>query len=672
MKSRADRQIKPRRFRLEFDPVYIEPLERRLLMSAFPTRIASPYVDATAYPAYDLVGNSESSGNKYYTLAFVVSDTSNPDMPAWGGYDSYSVASGYFASQIAGLRAIGGDVTISFGGEAGTELAEAITNVSTLEAAYQSVVTEYNVTRLDFDIEGAAVDDAPSILRRSEAIASLESIEAAAGTPIQVWYTLPVLPTGLTSDGVNVVQSAISNGVTLTGVNVMAMDYGDSAAPDPNKTLMGTYAIDAATATEGQLATVYSAANIPKTTAQLWHMIGVTPMIGVNDVETEVFSPAEAQQLVTFAQQYNLGELAFWSANRDQPGDSGITQTADEFTGIFETFDGANIPSLSVSPVTVNEPAFATTTTVAFTVTLSSAATDVVTCHYETTDGTAIAGTNYVPTLGKMTILPGQLSKTISVTVDGANMTAASEAFSLKLLGVTNASISTTAATATIIEYNTPITFTVAGVTVNAVKGSTVNAVFTVRLPRAVHPGETVSVHYATANGTAIAGTDYTAATGILTFSTGTESQTISVPVMADPNATSNKTFTLALTSPTGGTIATASATASIVEPIAVGSVAWADTSDWGSGFNGQITITNTSTSTWSNWTLQFTSTAVISSVWDAVILSQVGDVYTIGNASWNGSVAPGDSVDFGYGAAPGGVSGPTSYLLNGLPATLG
>src|SRR5205085_9983961 len=104
-----------------------------------------------------------------------------------------------------------------------------ITDVPTLTAAYQSVVTAYGLTHIDFDIEGAAVADHASIDRRSQAIAAVQKAAAAAGHPLSVWYTLPVLPTGLTADGLYVIQSALKYGVNIAGVNIMTMDYGDSA-----------------------------------------------------------------------------------------------------------------------------------------------------------------------------------------------------------------------------------------------------------------------------------------------------------------------------------------------------------------------------------------------------------------------------------------------------------
>lgn len=312
---------------------------------SWPAHVFAPFVDMAMYPLYDLTAVARTEGIKFFNLAFVVAAPGN--VPAWGGFGTYSVNGSEWdvaiRNQIAGVRALGGDVTVSFGGANGTELAQGITSVSALKAAYQSVIDAYTLTRIDFDIEGAAQADRASVDRRSQAIAALQQDAAAAGRRLDVWLTLPVLPTGLTADGLYVVQSALRYGVVLSGVNVMAMDYGDSAAPNPQGK-MGDYAIQAAEGLFTQLKAQYGAA---KTDAQLWQMVGVTPMIGVNDVTTEVFDQQEARELVAFARQKGIGELAMWSLNRDQsnprgainyvePTSSSIVQTPFEFSHILD------------------------------------------------------------------------------------------------------------------------------------------------------------------------------------------------------------------------------------------------------------------------------------------------------------------------------------------------
>jgi hypothetical protein len=229
----------------------------------------------------------------------------------------------------------------SFGGAAGQELAQTITNVNQLAVAYQTVITDYNVTHLDFDIEGAAEADHASIDRRSQALAIVEQTAIAAGHPLQVYFTLPVLPTGLTADGLYVLQSAMKYGVQIAGVNIMTMDFGDGPAPSPQGQ-MGTYSIEAAESLFAQLGSLYGTS---KTSAQLWQMVGITPMIGVNDQTDEVFDLAAAQQVEAFAQQQGVGRISMWSLNRDTAStpknfpdntSSSISQIAFAFSTIFE------------------------------------------------------------------------------------------------------------------------------------------------------------------------------------------------------------------------------------------------------------------------------------------------------------------------------------------------
>src|SRR5262249_33143099 len=153
----------------------------------------------------------------------------------------------------------------------------------------------YGVRDLDFDIEGADQGDQASLARRFQAIAQIQQTAAAAGKPVRVSLTLPVMPTGLTHDRLGVLQSAIANGVSVSVVNGMAMDYYDPALTYAGK--MGDYAIQAATSTESQLAALYPS----RSADQLWAMVGVTPMIGINDDPAEVFTITDAQKLLTFA-----------------------------------------------------------------------------------------------------------------------------------------------------------------------------------------------------------------------------------------------------------------------------------------------------------------------------------------------------------------------------------
>jgi hypothetical protein len=296
----------------------------------------APYVDTSLYPPFSLVSTAQRTGVKQFNLAFVVSGGGGCT-PEWGGVSA--IGSDPVASQIGALRAIGGDVRISFGGANGSELALTCTSAAQLAAAYQQVISAYDVSKVDFDVEGAGVANTAANARRSQALAMLEAQDKG----LQVSFTLPVLPSGLTPDGVALLNGAAQAGVQVTAVNVMAMDYGDGPAPNPAG-LMGTYAIDAATATDAQVASAFGISD-----DAAWAKIAVTPMIGVNDASDEVFTVANAQQLAAFAASKHLAWLSMWSAARDaqcpggaqsfaQPTCSSVVQAPDAFAEALGAF----------------------------------------------------------------------------------------------------------------------------------------------------------------------------------------------------------------------------------------------------------------------------------------------------------------------------------------------
>ncbi len=270
----------------------------------------APYVDTSLYPAHDLLDTARKTGVKNFNLAFITSG--GGCTPKWGGVTD--LGSDAVARQIGPLREAGGDVRVSFGGAAGSELGLACTSADELAAAYGKVVDAYKLTKVDFDIEGAALPNTAANTRRAQAIARLQKTHPG----LDVSFTLPVMPTGLTQDGVNLVENAKKNGVSISAVNIMAMDYGSSFNGD-----MGQYAIDAATATHAQVKGVLGLSD-----AAAWKAVAVTPMIGVNDVAAEVFKVDDATQLAAFARSKGLGWLSMWSATRDKPCPGGPQNSA--------------------------------------------------------------------------------------------------------------------------------------------------------------------------------------------------------------------------------------------------------------------------------------------------------------------------------------------------------
>jgi chitodextrinase len=308
----------------------------------------APYIDMGLTVGEQLVTIQQQSGIQRFTLGFVVSGGSGCT-PVWGG-NGATVANDTLAngttmlSLVQGVRSAGADVIISFGGAFGTELAAntGCATASQLQAAYQAVINKYSVNSstpvmLDFDIEGGAVDSPVrgdginSVDLRNQALTAL----VAANPGLKISLTLPVLPTGLIQSGVNVLTSAANNHTPVGVVNVMAMDYGSA---NDNGGQMGLSATQAASNVHTQIQS-----------AGLTATVGITPMIGVNDTNTEIFQLADATMLLNFANQNSyITRLSMWSVARDNGGCAGsgfasatcssITQNNWDFSHIFEAF----------------------------------------------------------------------------------------------------------------------------------------------------------------------------------------------------------------------------------------------------------------------------------------------------------------------------------------------
>jgi hypothetical protein len=245
-------------------------------------------------------------GTKYFTLAFVNGSGCQWSLPDQSGWQS----------QISALQAEDGDVSISFGGYTvdtdGTDLGAQCSSASAMATQVESAVTTLNVTHLDFDIE------------------SNEETNSAD-------YTIPVLPTGLTQAGINVLDAAVANGFTPDIVNIRTMDYGTSG------TEMGTASNERLDATASQLESVFGISP-----SAAYGMLGNTPMIGQNDSSGEIFTLADASTVESYAARQGIALLSFWAEGRDNDGCpgttsaestcSGISQSNGAFTEAFQAF----------------------------------------------------------------------------------------------------------------------------------------------------------------------------------------------------------------------------------------------------------------------------------------------------------------------------------------------
>ena len=309
--------------------------------TALPAHVFAPYFEA--YNGDNPVTLSQESGAKYLTFAFIQTASAGSCTAYWNGDTSEPLTSATFGSDIATIQADGGNVIPSFGGESadnsGTDIADSCTSVSSIAQAYENVITTYNVPRIDLDIEGDSLTNTAGIERRNEAVAQAESWAAANGRSIQFSYTMPSTTTGMDSQEESIIQNAISVGAQVSVVNLMTFDYyigtEQEMASDTESAGSGLYS---------QLRPLYPS----DSSAQLWSMVGVTDMIGIDDYgPDETFTEVDATTVLDWAESNGIGTLSFWALQRDNggcPGTagsdscSGISQPTWYFSNTFEPF----------------------------------------------------------------------------------------------------------------------------------------------------------------------------------------------------------------------------------------------------------------------------------------------------------------------------------------------
>lgn len=229
-------------------------------------------------------------------------------------------------------------------------------------------------------------------------------------------------------------------------------------------------------------------------------------------------------------------------------------------TGTINNDDGLP-PALSV-----NDPSIAETDapgTLAFTVSLTGPAAQDATFSYTTITGTASAGADFAGATGTATIPAGSSSTDVAVTVVGDDLDEADETLSLTISSPLNATVGDGTGIGTIVDDDDAPTLQSDTPSV-AETDTTTALTFTVTLGAA--SGRTVTVDYATSDGTATAGADYNATGGTLVFSAGDTSKTVAVTVTGDQLHEPNETVTLTLSSAQNATIAQATAVGTIVD----------------------------------------------------------------------------------------------------------
>jgi hypothetical protein len=274
--------------------------------------------------------------------------------------------------------------------------------------------------------------------------------------------------------------------------------------------------------------------------------------------------------------------------------------------GAFESGGaGPGLPSITLGDVTASE-GNSGTTTLTFTLALSAASTQAVTVSFATSDGTAGSPADYTAASGSRTFAPGQTTQTVAVAVVGDTVPEPNETFSVNLSAPVNAAVADGQGVGTIANDDlSSSSLSINDVSVTEGNSGATTATFTVALSPA--STQTVSVSWATANGTATAGVDYTAANGTLTFAPGTVTRTVAVSVLGDTGPEPNETFSVNLSAPVSATIADGQGAGTIVNDdlpsLSIGDVSVTEGNSGATSATFTVTLSTASAQTVSvNW----------------------------------------------------------------------
>ena len=294
----------------------------------------------------------------------------------------------------------------------------------------------------------------------------------------------------------------------------------------------------------------------------------------------------------TLAMSVRTGESpvpdATWSAFMpiSSPGALGLHSRYIQYRADMSSADPNQTPSLAdvaitgVVPVTPPTPPTPVSVSIgdvmlaegnsgntmfAFPVTLSAPTDHAVSVTFSTADGTATAESgDYQGVAGEVVIAPGAAGQWVVVGVNGDVYNEDDETFTVSLTGVSGATIKQGIASALILNDDAVPSLSIANASLAEGNSGSANMTFTVTL--SAISSKTVTVNYATANGSALAPSDYKAASGVLSFAPGTATKTIEVPIVGNTIDSANKTFTINLSMPGNATLGTAEATGTIID----------------------------------------------------------------------------------------------------------
>ncbi|MFK0194307.1 MULTISPECIES: carbohydrate-binding protein [unclassified Kitasatospora] len=302
---------------------------------------SAPYLMPEDNSPPDAAAVMDATGQKAFQLAFILAQGGNTCSPSWGGTSSIDTDT-TMPAVIQTIRNKGGDVSVSVGGYGGTKLGQTCGTPEATAAAYQKVVTKYNLKAIDFDLEEPEYENTAAIHNEIGAARILQQNNPG----IYISITTAGTNAGTGWFGTQMLLEAKSQGFTPNNYSIMPFDGGFNGAAAQtdalvkfNQILQSTFGWNEATAYAHE---------------------GASLMNGRTDA-AEYFKQADFQTVLDFATAHKLARYTFWSVNRDRqcsgtvdPGLSGacssVAQNAWDFTKYTVKFAGATPPTSTPSP----------------------------------------------------------------------------------------------------------------------------------------------------------------------------------------------------------------------------------------------------------------------------------------------------------------------------------
>ncbi|CAG7655446.1 chitinase [Actinacidiphila bryophytorum] len=297
---------------------------------------AAPYLMPTDNNPPDATAIMDATGLKAFQLAFILAPNGGGCSPTWGGTSAVSSDTAV-AGVISAIRAKGGDVSVSIGGYGGTKLGQACADAASTAAAYQQVITKYQLHAIDFDLEEPEYENTAAVAHEIGAAKILQQNNPG----LFVSVTTAGTAAGTGWFGQQMLNEAKSQGFTPNNFSIMPFDGGFNGAASQTAAL---------TAFNGLLKTTFG-----WDTATAYAHEGFSGMNGRSD-SGEYFYQADFQTVLDYATSHGMGRFTFWSLNRDRqcsPPDNGTTsgvcssvpQGNWDFAKYSVKFAGATPPS---------------------------------------------------------------------------------------------------------------------------------------------------------------------------------------------------------------------------------------------------------------------------------------------------------------------------------------